>query len=70
MVLSLIFVVQIVFTYIGGNILRTVPLYFEEWTKVILFSLVIIPFDLLRKIILSPILPKSIIESTSGYDED
>jgi len=63
MVLILIFFVQILFTYIGGSILRTVPLHFDEWVKIISISLVIIPFDLLRKMIISPLLPKSIVDT-------
>lgn len=50
-VVTLIFVVQIVFTYLGGEVLRTVGLTMEEWLYVTLFSIVIIPIDLLRKMI-------------------
>lgn len=46
-----IFVLQIVFTYIGGNILRTRPLLVEEWALVIGLSLIIIPVDMMRKFI-------------------
>eukprot|EP01133_Synstelium_polycarpum_P003990 gene3990-4620_t len=48
-VVLFIFCVQIVFTYIGGRVLRTVGLNLNEWVVVILASLSIIPFDLLRK---------------------
>jgi len=48
-VVILIFVVQVVFTYLGGNILRTVGLTRNEWATVIAASSVILPFDLLRK---------------------
>jgi len=51
-VIMLIFVVQVTFTYVGGNILRTVALTGNEWAIVILASLVIIPFDFVRKLIL------------------
>jgi len=61
-VIFIIFVVQISFTYIGGNILRTVPLHLDEWIKIIGFAFVIIPFDLLRKMFIIPLLPKSITE--------
>ncbi|MCP4699112.1 MAG: calcium-translocating P-type ATPase, PMCA-type [Gammaproteobacteria bacterium] len=50
-VVGIIFVVQIAFTYIGGEVLRTVPLELSEWAWVFLFSLVIIPIDLIRKIV-------------------
>eukprot|EP01113_Clastostelium_recurvatum_P000262 TRINITY_DN1011_c0_g1_i3.p1 TRINITY_DN1011_c0_g1~~TRINITY_DN1011_c0_g1_i3.p1 ORF type:complete len:925 (-),score=333.82 TRINITY_DN1011_c0_g1_i3:36-2810(-) len=54
-VIFLIFVVQISFSYIGGRVLRTVGLSQEEWTTVILASLVVLPFDVLRKIVLYPL---------------
>ncbi|EFA78420.1 P-type ATPase [Heterostelium album PN500] len=49
LVVLFIFIVQIVFTYIGGRVLRTVGLNLNEWVVIILASLTIIPFDLLRK---------------------
>jgi len=55
-VVILIFTVQVVFTYVGGNILRTVPLTRDEWIMIIGASSIIIPFDILRKIIMKPIL--------------
>jgi len=55
-VVLLIFTVQVVFTYVGGNILRTVPLTQNEWVMIIAASSIIIPFDILRKIIMKPIL--------------
>jgi len=57
-VVLLIFVVQITFTYLGGSILRTVGLTFYEWVSVIAASSIIIPFDILRKILLAPYLSK------------
>lgn len=53
-IVLLIFVVQILFTYIGGSVLRTVGLTFAEWVYVILFSILIIPFDIIRKVFLVP----------------
>jgi len=50
-VVALIFVVQILFTYIGGDMLRTVGLTIYEWFYVLMFSLVIIPVDLARKLV-------------------
>ena len=50
-VVGIIFTVQIVFTYLGGEILRTVALNLSEWGWVLLFSAVIIPIDLTRKLI-------------------
>jgi calcium-translocating P-type ATPase len=46
-----VFALQIVFTYIGGEILRVVPLTLEEWGKIFLCSVVIIPLDMIRKMI-------------------
>ena len=50
-VLAFIFMVQIVFTYIGGQILRTVPLSLEEWFYPVGLASLIIPIDLTRKLI-------------------
>jgi len=49
LVLATIFVVQIVFTYVGGSFLRTVPLTLQEWFIVTSIAVLIIPFDLARK---------------------
>ncbi len=48
-VVGLIFAVQIALTWFGGDVFRTVPLNAFEWTVVTLFSLSIIPLDLVRK---------------------
>lgn len=48
-VMMLIFAVQLVIVYIGGDVLRTVPLNLTEWLFVIGVSVLIIPIDLLRK---------------------
>lgn len=48
-IVALIFGVQIVLTYIGGEILRTAGLNAQEWIYVILLSSLIIPLDLMRK---------------------
>jgi len=66
-VLVLIFAVQIVFTYIGGKVLRTVPLRFEEWTWIIGAAFIIWPWDMLRKLLVAPWLPKS-IKDVSGSE--
>jgi len=51
-IIALIFFLQIVFTYIGGDILRTTSLYVREWGIILVLSISIIPVDLLRKLIL------------------
>jgi calcium-translocating P-type ATPase len=58
-VLMVIFSTQIVFTYIGGKYLRTVPLGIFEWVLVIGAALIIIPFDILRKMFIVPMFPAS-----------
>jgi len=50
-VTSFIFVLQVAFTYFGGTVLRTVPLRPLEWVYITGFAFVIIPIDLLRKVI-------------------
>ena len=52
-IISFIFFFQIAMTYLGGNILRTVGLSFKEWIIVVLLSVLIIPVDLIRKIIVN-----------------
>jgi len=48
-VVGLIFAVQVIFTYVGGSVLRTVALTGDEWIMIIAASAVIIPFDIVRK---------------------
>lgn len=50
-VIIVIFAVQVFLTYFGGNMFRTVGLTLAEWGWVVLISFLIIPFDLLRKLI-------------------
>lgn len=50
-VVGLIFALQVIFTYFGGEVLRTVALTPTEWLWVLAFSVVIIPIDLARKAI-------------------
>jgi len=69
LVLALIFLVQVVFTYIGGSVLRTVPLLLHEWIGIFTASLVIIPWDILRKIFIVPFLPKRFVDTTKTEDD-
>jgi calcium-translocating P-type ATPase len=55
-VIAVIFIVQMLFTYLGGNVLRTVPLILEEWGYIFGMCFIIIPLDLIRKVIVKPIL--------------
>jgi Ca2+-transporting ATPase len=50
-VVSLIFGVQILLTYFGGTMFRTVALQPVEWLYITALSMLIIPFDLIRKLI-------------------
>ncbi|MBF0302273.1 MAG: cation-translocating P-type ATPase [Desulfamplus sp.] len=58
-VMSSILVIQVIMTYLGGVILRTYGLVFNEWLLIIGLALLIIPLDLLRKFIMHNILHKS-----------
>ncbi len=51
LVIVLIFGLQILFTYLGGNILRTTALNLREWITIFLLALSIIPVDMFRKYI-------------------
>lgn len=50
-VIGLIFTLQIVFTYIGGSILRTTALTVNEWLMILGIALIIIPVDIVRKLV-------------------
>ncbi len=50
-VIVIIFTVQTIFIYIGGEILRTVPLQPIEWFYIITFAMILIPIDLTRKLV-------------------
>ncbi len=52
-IIALIIILQIVFTYLGGPVLRTIALEPMEWLYVIAMALSIIPVDIIRKLILS-----------------
>ncbi|MDM8525754.1 calcium-translocating P-type ATPase, PMCA-type [Desulfococcaceae bacterium HSG8] len=51
-VVGMIFIIQILITYLGGDMFRTVGLSLAEWFYVILLSIIIVPFDLARKAIM------------------
>jgi len=53
-IMGMIFGLQIIFTYIGGSVLRMTPLNLKEWGIVLLCSLIIIPADMIRKALLRP----------------
>ncbi|MCT4508821.1 MAG: calcium-translocating P-type ATPase, PMCA-type [Tepidibacter sp.] len=59
-VVGLIFVVQIIMTYFGGEILRTAGLYGKEWICIVALSVTIIPIDIIRKILTKPLLDEEL----------
>lgn len=50
-VVAIIFIVQVVLTYFGGEMFRTYALNLNDWLWVMLISFLIVPFDLIRKMI-------------------
>ncbi len=50
-VVAIIFSLQIIFTYIGGDVMRVVGLTPNEWLYIAAFAALIIPIDLARKLI-------------------
>jgi calcium-translocating P-type ATPase len=50
-IIILVFVVQILMVEFGGEIMRTVGLSQQEWLYVTVFSLILIPVDLARKLL-------------------
>ena len=52
LIMALILTVQILFIYLGGSVLRTVPLTLDELKITLLLALSVFPADLIRKILL------------------
>lgn len=52
-IILLILIVQVLMTYLGGDILRCYGLTFKEWAFVIVSAITIIPVDLIRKLIVN-----------------
>ncbi len=50
-IVFMIFGIQVLLTYFGGTMFRTVALQPMEWVYIIILSFTIIPFDLMRKFI-------------------
>ncbi len=75
-VVTLIFAVQILLTYVGGDILRTSGMVLSEWGYVILLAILIIPLDLARKLVRNTffkpkrLAPYQIKEETQSNAED
>ncbi len=52
-IIFLICIVQIAMTYFGGRILGTAGLNIREWMQVIVMSMLIIPVDIIRKLVIT-----------------
>lgn len=50
LIMGFVLTVQLVFVYLGGNVLRTMPLHMEELLYTFLLSLLVFPFEFLRKL--------------------
>ena len=50
-IVGLIFGVQLLMTYVGGTMFRTVALQPGEWLLITAMAAAVIPFDLMRKLI-------------------
>ncbi|WP_300347696.1 calcium-translocating P-type ATPase, PMCA-type [Clostridium sp.] len=52
-VMFLIVLVQVILTYFGGEVFSCTPITGQNWIVVILFAFTIIPFDMIRKVIMN-----------------
>ena len=68
-VVGLIFFLQILFTYLGGEVLRTVGLGFGEWLMVLVLAALIIPVDQIRKRIRDRIIEAIEAKGRQGHRE-
>ena len=50
-IMLLVLAVQIVFVYLGGSVLRTIPLAVSELGYTLMLSLSVVPFEFLRRAI-------------------
>ena len=64
-VIVLIFCIQTLFIYIGGEILRTVPLEPWEWLYMVMLAVILIPVDLLRKLIRNTFFSNPVLTTTT-----
>jgi len=51
-VMAIISVIQIIMVYVGGELLRTVPLELKSWIIIISLAMLVIPLDLVKKLIM------------------
>lgn len=50
-VMGLITLIQVIMTFIGGDVLRTAPMNLAQWLTVLGIAVMIIPFDIIRKLV-------------------
>jgi magnesium-transporting ATPase (P-type) len=51
LIMAIITVIQVIFVYLGGAVLRTAPLTLEELGVTVLLALAVIPAEFLRKLL-------------------
>ncbi len=61
-VVAIIFGLQVLFTYVGGDIMRVVGLSLTDWLYLSLFAVIIIPLDLLRKTVRNAVFGNPVIK--------
>lgn len=54
-VMAIIVIIQLVMTFIGGEILRVTPMNIQEWAVVFGLAILIIPVNMLRKVIVNAV---------------
>jgi P-type Ca2+ transporter type 2C len=54
-IMGLVVLVQVIMTYLGGTILRTHGLVLQEWIVVLIFSILIVPINMIRKLVMKNI---------------
>ncbi|MBR7099228.1 MAG: cation transporting ATPase C-terminal domain-containing protein, partial [Clostridia bacterium] len=58
LIMGAVLFIQILFVYLGGSVLRTAPLTASELLVTFSFSLAVLPFDFLRKVIRKRFYPR------------
>lgn len=60
-VIAMIFGLQILFTYIGGDVMRVVGIGLQDWLYIALFAVIIIPIDIVRKMVRNAVVGNPVI---------
>ncbi|OQW93178.1 MAG: calcium-translocating P-type ATPase, PMCA-type [Beggiatoa sp. IS2] len=64
-IIALIIFLQIFLVYLGGEIMRTVPLQPMEWLYVLMFAVLLIPIDLTRKLLRNALFGNPVLTQSS-----